>query len=273
MIYLIMAMPIEAKPIIDFFNLKKSSVITKFQVFSNDNITLLISGVGPFKSCIATTFFLSHFELKKDDYIINLGIAGCKSKKESIGDIFLCNRLKNNSSQRFFYPDMIFNHPFKEASLESFSTPIYSGENLSLDLIDMEGAAIFEAANYFVENHQIFILKIISDFLNSVDSSSIESLIKKNLPILTDFFSFLIEKTPSETPFFTKKEENLIEKTILKLNLTKSMQVKFFDLIKFYKLNGFDLNPLLNPLLNREIKNKKEVKEIFYELEQTIIKQ
>ena len=46
MLYIVTALYIEAKPLISLFNLKKDNTFTKFQVFSNENIKLIISGTG-----------------------------------------------------------------------------------------------------------------------------------------------------------------------------------------------------------------------------------
>lgn len=46
MIYIITTLFIEAKPIIEKYKLKKDKTSQKFQIFSNEKIKLIISGVG-----------------------------------------------------------------------------------------------------------------------------------------------------------------------------------------------------------------------------------
>ena len=48
MIFIVTALYHEAKPIIDFFELKKKQTANKFQIFQDENIVLIISGVRLF---------------------------------------------------------------------------------------------------------------------------------------------------------------------------------------------------------------------------------
>ena len=46
MIYISVALGVEAKPIIKYFNLKRDNEIKKLQVFKNERITLIVTGTG-----------------------------------------------------------------------------------------------------------------------------------------------------------------------------------------------------------------------------------
>ena len=59
---------LKPKPLISLFNLKKDNTYTKFQVFSNENIKLIISGTGKIKSAIALTYLISNKDIKENDY-------------------------------------------------------------------------------------------------------------------------------------------------------------------------------------------------------------
>ena len=65
MLYIVTALYIEAKPLISLFNLKKDNIYTKFQVFSNKNIKLIISGTGKIKSATALTYLISNKDIKE----------------------------------------------------------------------------------------------------------------------------------------------------------------------------------------------------------------
>ena len=75
MLYIVTALYIEAKPLISLFNLKKDNSYTKFQVFSNENVKLIISGTGKVKSATALTYLISKEDIKKNDYIVNIWIS------------------------------------------------------------------------------------------------------------------------------------------------------------------------------------------------------
>ena len=70
MIYISVALGIEAKPIIKYFNLKRDNSIKKLQVFKNERVTLIITGVGILKSAIALTYILSQSEIDEDDIFL-----------------------------------------------------------------------------------------------------------------------------------------------------------------------------------------------------------
>lgn len=267
MIYIITAMGIEAKPLIDFFKLKKDNTIKKFQVFKNENIILIISGVGLVKSSIATTYILSLFSPSNKDIIVNLGLCGAKNKELSINEMVICNSIKNSITNKSFYPDMLFIHPFKEVSLETFGNPIFSDIKIKSDIVDMEGASFFESASIFFENHKIFVLKIVSDFLHKVNEIKIYQMIYSNLPTFENWILNLHSNLPSEDEVFNKIEIEKIELLSKKLKLTESMKYKLIELLKFRKLQYNEFNSIIDYFFEIEIKNKKEVKKIFNEIE------
>jgi len=51
----------EAEPIIEYFRLKKNTASNKFDIFENDRIALVVSGIGKIKSAIATTILSSTY--------------------------------------------------------------------------------------------------------------------------------------------------------------------------------------------------------------------
>lgn len=267
MIYIITAMGCEAKPLIDFFKLKKDNTIKKFQVFKNENITLMISGVGPIKSAIATTHLFSNFAPLEKDIIINLGVCGAKNRDFTLNEMVICNKIRNSITKRNFYPDMFFLHPFKEVSLETFGEPIFSDFNIESDIVDMEGASFFEAASLFFENHQIFTIKIVSDFLNKVNEIDIHNMIFSNLPQFEKWILNLHSNFPVDEDIFTKEEVDKIILLSEKLKLTESMKHRLIELLKFRKLQNNEFLSIIDDYFDIEITNKREVKKIFDEIE------
>lgn len=53
---------IGAKPIIEKYKLRKYGHSEKFPIYKNENITVIISGVGKVNSAIATTYLLSNHD-------------------------------------------------------------------------------------------------------------------------------------------------------------------------------------------------------------------
>ena len=119
MLYIVTALYIEAKSLISLFNLKKDNSYTKFQVFSNEDVKLIISGTGRVKSATALTYLVSKEDIKKNDYIVNVGFVA-NNKNSQLGDIVYVSKIKNAYSDFDFYPEMIYKHNFLEGSLTTF---------------------------------------------------------------------------------------------------------------------------------------------------------
>lgn len=269
MIYISVALGIEAKPIIKYFNLKRDNSIKKLQVFKNERVTLIITGVGILKSAIALTYILSQSEIDEDDIFLNIGICGAKSEKYSIGDIVLCNKIINSELEKSYYPDMVFNHSFKEGSLESFNTPVYCGDEVVGDLVDMEGAGLFEATTYFFQSYQLNFIKIVSDYLDrEVEKNQVEELILKSLPQIDNWLvereKFKVEKEID----FSLEEKNMIEELIKKARFTATMEDELKNLLLYYKLQGKNTNRILEKYRDVEIKDKRDSKKILEEIKE-----
>ncbi len=174
----------EAKPLISFFKLQKSQSIHRMEVFENQNIILVCSGVGKCASSASTAFAASMLSHDQDAIAINVGIAGTSPSSECLLKTpYLINKITDNSSKREFFPDMISNISLDEASLTTVdfvvSDQVY--ENLQSGLIDMEGSGFFEAASMFFPPHNIACLKIASDHLRP------DYVSKKIISELSDF--------------------------------------------------------------------------------------
>lgn len=269
MIYISVALGLEAKPIIRYFNLKRDNSIKKLQVFKSERITLIITGAGILKSAIALTHILSQVEIDENDIFLNVGICGASTEKYSIGEIVVCNKIINSELKRCYYPDMLFTHPFKEGSLESFNTPIYSKDRVLGDLVDMEGAGLFEATTYFFQSYQLNFFKIVSDYLDrEVKSEDVESLIEKSLSVidewLTERESFQVEKEIE----FSNEESEKIEGLVKKLRFTTTMENELKNLLLYYKLSGKCLDEILGKYKDIEIVDKRESKKILEEIKE-----
>jgi len=80
-IHFIVATNFEARPLIDFFKLKKKIHIEEFQIFNNEEISLTVSGIGKIFSALAVAHTYFQFGKKKNQIWINFGLAGHKNLK------------------------------------------------------------------------------------------------------------------------------------------------------------------------------------------------
>lgn len=271
MIYISVALGVEAKPIIKYFNLKRDNEIKKLQVFKNERITLIVTGAGVLKSAIALTHILSQSVIDEDDIFLNIGICGAKSRKYQIGDIVLCNRIINSELSRNYYPDMVFEHPFKEGSLESFNSPVYNEEGVIGELVDMEGAGLFEATTYFFESYQLSFFKIVSDYLDGkVTEKDVETLITSALPEVDGWLRKREEFKVEREIQFSLEEIEEIERVKSRGRFTVTMENELDNLLTYYKLRGENILNILKKYRDIEIKDKRESKRILEEIRERI---
>ncbi|HHV59972.1 MAG TPA: hypothetical protein GXX49_06745 [Clostridiaceae bacterium] len=113
MIYIVIALMAEAKPVVKYFSLKKDEDSHKFLVYSSDEITLVISGTGMLSSAVATSFLAGRYVADAESSpIINLGICGARKDYYPTGTLISCNKITDNQTGRSFYPDLMLSHNF-----------------------------------------------------------------------------------------------------------------------------------------------------------------
>ncbi len=158
MIYIVTAIFSEAKALIEHFGLQK--VQTKpFLIFSNDNISLVVSGMGKVESAIATTYMCKD---KKIDKLINIGVCGTNNKNKEIGSLYKIKSVIDVSSDKKYMISA------DGEALYCFDRIVKSSENIKNNiLIDMESVGFYKAAVKFVKKEDIRIYKIVSDHLKT----------------------------------------------------------------------------------------------------------
>lgn len=281
MIYILTALYIEARPIIEKYNLKKEETKLKFQVFSNEKIKLIISGIGRIKASIALSYFLSNTSIKENDFLINLGFCASTNKEDKLLDVVMINKISNAYSRQNFYPEMLYRHKFKEGSLICFDEiqNTYSvNENSNKNIyVDMESIGFFETANFFFKKDKIIILKIISDILYEkseerkiAEIKETEKLFKTYTEIFR-FFEDLFDFYGESENSFTIEEEDFIKKMRQNLKLSDTMYYEFLNLLKYLKLSKKNIFEFLKKYENIEINNKLEGKKQFEDIKKRII--
>lgn len=223
MIFIAAALPCEAIPLIEGFQLKRDSGETRFRIYRNDRIRLIITGVGGSAAMIAVTYLLAVNHAQRTDWLINVGIAAVFGEEPAVsaGRIYQSRAIRNMALRRSFYPDILYRLPFAEAEILTVSA-VYKGkpDNEELKkwplpfiradhpdghssdeiprLVDMEAAYVYEAGIEFVFSHHIFILKIISDTgnTNSVNQTFVKKLVAGHMEVIAEFVEILSAEEP-----------------------------------------------------------------------------
>ncbi len=161
------ALQSEAQSIIEFYKLKLVNKNPK--IYKNDNIIVVISGIGQDKAIEVLNIIFNQYNITK---AINIGIAGCSSKNIKIGELFCTNHKLEN---------------INTLNLETVNKPQLSTNNYNIPtLFDMEGDYFKQFCLDKIDNKDIYIFKVVSDYLDdSIPSKEfVKQLIKKNIKSL-----------------------------------------------------------------------------------------
>ena len=129
MIYIFSAFYAEAKNIIDHYGLKKekSPEMVRFDVFANESIRLVITGVGEINAAAAVSNIGGAYGISPDDEILNVGCGAGFSSDICLGSIFLGNKLTEQMTGRTFYPDMLMKANFRECEIVTVARVLNEG--------------------------------------------------------------------------------------------------------------------------------------------------
>jgi len=274
MIMIFTALYCEAKPLIRFFDLKKDPRFNMFQVFKNEDIILLVTKPGIVNAAIGVTHLCSVYPPGPCDFLLNIGICGAKNRNMPIGTVYLCNKIYEMETGLSYYPDMIFAHPFEESGIVSSSNPVLEkhAADMPENLADMEASGVYRAGMLFFQPHQMFFVKIVSDYLqfDKIDSNSVNELIERNMPEIASWITRLHNSMMDTPPLFTPDEEKMLAEVSKNLRLTVSMQNQLRQAANYYKLQHGSFSAHLSSFLEKEnvlpIENKYERKKCFEKL-------
>ena len=145
MLYIITALKSEAKPIIDFYGLEFSD-LSNFPLYKNDNITLLITGVGRKNVSNVLNLFFQKNKVTKNQ-IINIGISGAKKGDCSIGQLFLINKVSDEKSKLSFNLGSQHSFGLQNNEITTVSKPVVDNNFKGEGLVDMEAYEICKTVN------------------------------------------------------------------------------------------------------------------------------
>jgi len=245
MIYLITALDAEAKPLCDHYRLKRDSSLP-YTLYRNDEMTLLIGGIGKANTMMALSALLGWRIPETGDILINIGICGAPSEY-TIGEALLIHQLFEG--ERRYYPDILYPHTLREVSLVCIDSP----QSIVRDYpVDMESSAIFQAASRFFKLHQMAFIKIVSDHFTpeSVTKEGAMDLVRSHVNTLDELIRNL-QSIQVDASLFTSQERQEIN--AFKEHFTKSQGDALEDALNYFRLK----NPEQSLKIDHEIPHSK----------------
>lgn len=285
MLYLFTALHCEARPLIQYYHLKKDVSQTRFQVFLHEdgNICLTVTGTGMIASATAVACMCTKYKPSACSFLANVGICASNRGKHQI---FLCNKITEEPTGKTFYPDMLVRHSFCEARITTVPKPLSGlifGKNTDnrreTCLYDMEASSVYQAGSYFFGPHQMSFLKIVSDSgdFENIKPKLAEGLIGDRLSEITEYLDVLRKIDRLEEQKECQKEakaENLLEKLYADLHCSHAMQISLRQQIRYCALAGIDYSSVVQSMyLEQKLpcKEKREGKRCFEELKRRLL--
>ena len=151
MLYIVTALKPEAQAFVDKYKLQKSR-LGDFTIFTNQDMTLIISGLGVKNAMFATQTLINHFDITDDDIYMNVGICAASNKYE-IGELIDIDTIKYHS-QKYKINDN------SETILECLDEEAYE---VKYEIADMESFGFYDAVIHSPAIKNIFIFKVVSD--------------------------------------------------------------------------------------------------------------
>jgi len=162
---MVVAMPAEARPLVDAFALEAVAGCDPFRVYHGHRLSLIVSGPGMARAAAAAGYLFRLNGGCREQGWLNLGVGGHRS--HPTGAAFLAHRVSDSLSLESWYPLRVFTAPCPgEAVLtvgrvqRAYSRPV---------IYEMEAAGFLAASLRFSTAELVQVLKIISD---NADSSA-----------------------------------------------------------------------------------------------------
>ena len=192
MLIWVCALHCEAKPVIDFYRLKKSHDDTAFDLYNGDNMACVISGIGKIASATASAWAAALFAQQASLSWINLGTAGAASQE--IGNPVLLNKIIDGDNGNSYYPA-----PVSRSAMTGYACMTLSQPSTSYHpeyLYDMEASGFIYAALRFSTSELTQSIKIVSDNQwHEADKNRqrISDLIHQNISAIDKLACYLLE--------------------------------------------------------------------------------
>jgi nucleoside phosphorylase len=159
MLIWVSALHCEAKPVIDYYRLKKSHDDKAFELYRGDDMICIISGTGKIASAAACAWIAASCGNETSIAWINLGIAG--AAQHEIGAAFLLNQVIDADSDQRYYPAPGPVAVIPGSACLTLSQP--SEDYQKEHLFDMEASGFMYSALRFSSAELTQCIKVVSD--------------------------------------------------------------------------------------------------------------
>ena len=158
MLSLVVALPSEAQPLLEYFALKPAES-SPFRCYDNDEMQLVVSGIGVELCAAATGYAAGRRAEARTSPWFNLGI--CGHSHYAPGTLVIAGRVMATDRRYCWYPSLLLDHEFPVVTVISSPEPVTDYPEDAC--YDMEAAGFLTAATRISGHDACQVIKIVSD--------------------------------------------------------------------------------------------------------------
>lgn len=182
--FIVTALASEARPLLDHYRLRGSGQAAPFNIYRNDTMALVISGLGRVNAAAACAYLGALFAAPDQAHSwLNIGIAG--QRDLPLGSAHLAHSIYGSCGS-VWYPPLVFTAPCSRAAVCTIDEPTLNYPDTKL--YEMEAAGFYPTACRFASAECVQCLKVISDNqqhpVSELNASKVSTLIADNLDIV-----------------------------------------------------------------------------------------
>ncbi|MBL4622579.1 MAG: hypothetical protein JKY89_09285 [Immundisolibacteraceae bacterium] len=239
MIHIMVALQAEAKPLVNQYRLKGLPPLAGFRRYGNDQITLLVTGVGS----VAMAAGVMALGLAGDSLVksgigqtgwLNIGIAGHQCMP--LASVVVAGKITDQSSGLCWYPPQILALELPVLPLLTVAKPVTDYPDSQL--IDMEASGYFVTACRFSVGESAQVLKVVSDNRDSnidqLNGPAISGLIENALDPIGRLIDKLQHQLSSVADSVVSSTE--VDQFLQRFRLSKSQQFQLVRLLQDYRV-------------------------------------
>ena len=162
---IISALRAEAEPLVDYYKLEQD-LSYDYPVYKGEDIRIICTGVGRKNIRRVLINFYSKLSKEPNYQLINIGIAGAKKGVCKVGQCFIIDSISDDKSNSIYQLNNVFESQILTQNITTVSEPVSNGGNKYRSLVDMEAHEICSVVDSYDDLENLFIIKIISDFMD-----------------------------------------------------------------------------------------------------------
>ena len=194
----VVALPVEAKPLISFWGMTKYPKSDCFPTYRtyDERRWVVISGIGKLASATALGYLAHLADASRSTSWLNWGIAG--SKEYTVGQSLIGHKITDVSLKKSWYPSQIFQGPRLKlcptAHIQTYDSA--TEEYPDKGVVDMESSGFCAGAMRFSTIELVQSVKVVSDTptepISQITKSKVTELMTSNLATIDEIASQLL---------------------------------------------------------------------------------